>query len=35
MTAMQHDVASKEEWTKVAADTAEKYGGIKLPALNL
>lgn len=34
MTAMQHDVASKEEWTKVAADTAEKYGGINIVVNN-
>ena len=34
MTAMQHDVASKEEWEKVAADTAEKYGGINIVVNN-
>ena len=28
MTAMQHDVSSKEEWEKVAKDTADLYGSV-------
>ena len=28
MSAMQHEVSDRESWNKVAADTAEKFGGI-------
>ena len=34
MTAMQHDVASKEEWEKVMADTAAKYGSVDVVVNN-
>ena len=34
LTAMQHDVASKEEWEKIAADTAAKYGSVDVVVNN-
>ena len=34
MTAMQHDVASKEEREKIAKDTAELYGGVDIVVNN-
>ena len=34
MTAMQHDVASKEEWEKITHDTAELYGGVDIVVNN-
>lgn len=34
MTAMQHDVAEKAEWEKIAADTAAKYGGVDIVVNN-
>ena len=34
MTAMQHDVASKEEWEKIAKDTADLYGSVDIVVNN-
>ena len=34
LTAMQHNVADKAEWEKIAADTAEKYGSVNIVVNN-
>ena len=34
MCAMQHEVSDRESWNKVAADTAEKFGGIDIVVNN-
>ena len=34
MTAMDHQVADRQSWEKVAADTAAKYGGIDIVVNN-